>query len=283
MKEKIKDVIAGILSIFFITIVFYIYFIQFFHGAFYFTFLDNDKTIIYNRTQSNSCHINAIGPTIILRMDDVRAYSKLTKPLVDEILSRNISVTLGVIPRDLEKDKDMIKYLGQIKTNPHIEIAQHGNYHDESDKNITDDSLLEGYTKIQTILGVVPTTYIPPNNEISPDSKDIVSNYFRIISGEQDIFREGKNFVEIGYTEETYYFDKDEMSPLDIILQKCQASIYKMNLCIIAIHPQEYSTDIDNPAVLDKNKFEEFKHLLDELGNLNAKFSRFTDVVYCSN
>lgn len=281
MKEKIKDVIAGIISIFFIAIVFYLYFIQFFHGAFYFNFLNNDKTIIYNQTESNSCHINAIEPTIILRMDDVRAYSKLTKPLVDEIVSRNISVTLGVIPKDLEKDYQIAKYLNEIKSNPHIEIAQHGNYHNESDKNISNDSLLEGYAKIQTILSVVPVTYILPHNEVSLGSKEIISNYFRVISGEQGIFREGEKYAEIGYTEETYYYDKNYSVPVETIINKCEESLRNINLCVIAIHPQEYSTNINNPSVLDKNKLEEFKHLLDKLENLNASFSTFKDLVFC--
>jgi len=34
-KEKIKDVIAGIFSIIFIGIVFYLYFIEFFHGTYF--------------------------------------------------------------------------------------------------------------------------------------------------------------------------------------------------------------------------------------------------------
>ena len=283
MREKIKDVIAGIFSIFFIAVVFYLYFIQFFHGTFYFTFLDNDKTIIYNQTQSNSCHINAVEPTIILRMDDVRAYSKLTKPLVDEIMNRNISVTLGVIPKNLETDKDMIKYLIEIKANPNIEIAQHGNLHEESDKNISEESLLEGYGKIQNIISVVPVTYIPPYNEISKESKDIVGNYFRIISGTGGLIKEGEKIAEIGQTIATYYYTTNEVVPLERIISKCEESLNKTNICVINIHPQEYATNINNPVILDKNRFEEYKNLLDELENLNTKFSRFTDVIYCSS
>lgn len=251
-------------------------------GIKYFMTQENERIITYNQTQSNSCHINAVEPTIILRMDDVRAYSKLTKPLVDEILSRNIYVTLGVIPRDLEKDKNMIKYLGQIKTNPYVEIAQHGVYHNETDKNVTNNSLMEGYGKIQKVLGVLPVTYIPPYNEVSLESREIISNYFKVISGEQGIIKEGEKIAEIGYTEETYYYDKNESVPVEIIINKCEESLRNTNLCVIAIHPQEYATNINNPVILDKDRFEEFKILLDELENLNTKFSRFSDVVYCS-
>mgnify|MGYP001574133891 CR=1 FL=1 len=282
-KEKIKDVVAGIFSIIFIAVVFYLYFIQLFHGAFYFTFLSSDKIVIYNQTESNSCHINTVEPTIILRMDDVRAYSIITPYLVNEILERNISVTLGVIPKDLEKGNEMIKYLDKIKTNPRIEIAQHGNNHNETDKNITKDSLVEGYTKIQKVLGIVPTTYIPPYQEISPDSKEIISSYFKILSNGERIIKEGKKNVEIGYTEETYWFNKNKPAPIETIISKCKESLDSTNLCVIAIHPQEYAVDMNNALALDKNKFEEFKLLLGKLENLNARFSRFIDIVYCSS
>ncbi len=281
MREKTKDVIAGVFSIFFIAIVFYLYFIQFFYGAFYFNFLNNDKTITYNQTESNSCRINAVEPTIILRMDDVRAYSKLTKPLVDEILNRNISVTLGVIPTDLEKDKNMIKYLRQIKTNPSIEIAQHGVYHNETDKNISEESLLEGYGKIQKVLGVLPVTYIPPYNQVSLSSREIISSYFKIISGKEGILREGEKIAEIGQTAYTYYYTTSEIVPTERIISKCKESLEKTNICVVNIHPQEYATNINNPIVLDKNRLEEFKKMLEELQNLGAKFSRFNDVVTC--
>ncbi len=281
-NEKIKDIIAGIFSIILIVIVFYIYFIEIFHGAFYFNFFEDNKTIIYNQKESNSCHINAVEPTIILRMDDIQAYSALTKPLVDDIIKRKIAVSLGVIPNNLEKDKLMVKYLLKIRKNPLIEIAQHGNYHNESDKNITKESLLEGYTKIQAVLGVVPVTYIPPYNEVSLESRETISDYFRVISGKEGILREGEKIAEIGQTTSTYYYTAQEVVPTKRIISKCKDSLEKTNICVINIHPQEYATNINNPAVLSKNKFNEFKHLLDELQKLNAKFSTFKDLVNCN-
>ncbi len=232
--------------------------------------------ISYNQTSHNSCHINVIESTIILRMDDVRAYSKLTQPLVNEILDRNLSATLGVIPRDLEKDRAIINYLLKVRENPNIEIAQHGTHHDDSDKNITEDVLLEGNAKIQKLLGIKPITYIPPHNDISQEAKKIVSNYFRIISGEQGIFKEGENIAEIGYITGTYKYNNNE------IINECKFSLDRINVCVVMIHPQEYAEDINNPITLSQTRFEEFKHLLDELQKLNATFKNFHDIVTCS-
>ena len=251
-------------------------------GIRYFITTENERIITYNQTESNSCHINTVEPTIILRMDDVRAYSKLTAPLVNEILDRELSLTLGVIPKDLEKDYSMIRYLQEIKDSPYIEIAQHGNEHDEDDINITNESLLEGYGKIQRVLGVVPVTYIPPYNDISEESKEIISNYFRIISKDGEVVKEGEKVAEIGQTIATYDYTTNEIVHIEKIILKCKESLDKTNVCVVNIHPQEYAYDINDATILSKERFEEFKEMLDELQKLDAEFKRFTDVVMCS-
>ena len=251
-------------------------------GIRYFITTENERIITYNQTESNPCHINTVEPTIILRMDDVRAYSKLTAPLVNEILDRELSLTLGVIPKDLEKDYSMIRYLQEIKDSPYIEIAQHGNEHDEDDINITNESLLEGYGKIQRVLGVVPVTYIPPYNDISEESKEIISNYFRIISKDGEVVKEGEKVAEIGQTIATYDYTTNEIVHIEKIILKCKESLDKTNVCVVNIHPQEYAYDINDATILSKERFEEFKEMLDELQKLDAEFKRFTDVVICS-
>ncbi len=285
MKERIKDIIAGIFSIIFIAIVFYLYFIRVFSGYSYF---DNsggnfDNFITYNQSQHQSCHINIIEPTIVLRIDDIRAYSILTQYLVNEIINRNLSATLGVIPYNLEKDKILQKYLLNIRENPNIEIAQHGTYHNESDINISEEELLSGNIKIQETLGVKPITYIPLYNNVTTEAKNMISKYFKIISGEQEILKEGEKIAEIGYTTTTYFYTQNQTNPIEQIVEKCKQSLHKTNLCVVALHPQEYSTDINNPSVLSKEKFEEFKLILDKLQELNARFSTFKDIAACSD
>jgi len=282
-KEKLLDVIAGIFSIFFIAIVFYLYFNQAFYGTGYFDKpYDFDEIITYEQTEHNSCHINIIEPTIVLRIDDVRAYSVPTPYLVNEIIDRNLAVTLGVIPHNLEKDDNILKYLISIREDPNIEIAQHGTLHDKSDIDMNERSLLEGTINLQNILGVRPVTYIIPYNEITEKTREIVSKYFKIISGKQDILKEGEEIAEIGYTVETYYYSENQEVSIDYIIEKCKSSLNEKNLCVIEIHPQEYSTDINNPKYLSEDKFNEFKEMLDRLQELDAKFSTFNDLVTCA-
>lgn len=237
--------------------------------------------ITYNQTEHNSCHITVTEPTIILRMDDVRAYSKPAPYLIDETIRRDLPITLGVIPRFLEEDENMINYLNRIKTNPNIEIAQHGTEHTEAERSITEKKLLEGSKKIQALIGVLPITYIPPLNELTLNSREIISKYFRIISGQANVLKEGENAAEIGYTIRTYYYDKEEYVPTKEVVESCKLSLEKTNLCVVMVHPQEYTVNMESSSEFSTSKFEEYKDLLDELEKLDATFKNLRDIVQC--
>jgi peptidoglycan/xylan/chitin deacetylase (PgdA/CDA1 family) len=281
MKERTKDIYAGIFSIIFIGAIFYLYLVNLFGGP---TFkINSDEIRGYAASEHESCHIMASEPRIILRMDDVRAYSVPAPYLIDEILSRNLTAVLGIIPYDLERDKDMRKYLISLVENPNIEIAQHGTNHDPSDANITKDSLLKGNLKLQKILGVKPVTYIPPYNRVSPASKELISEYFDILSGEDQILKEGEQMAEVGYSVSTYLYDKHTKVSINEIIDKCESDLERTNICLITIHPQEYATDIHNPGDISEEKLKEFKVMLDQLEELNVKFANLKDIVVCDN
>lgn len=214
---------------------------------------------------------------IILRMDDVRAYSVPTPYLVDEVISRNVSITLGVIPNHLENDKNMQEYLLGIRKNPNIEIAQHGNVHDESDETITEESLLNGKTKIQEVIKVNPVTYIPPYNFVSADSIQIISKYFKVLSAKFEPLRKDHGIFEVSGNVETYHYYTKEYVPANEVVSECEDSLNKNNYCVIIIHPQEYSTDINHATDLSEERFNDFKTMLDGLEGLNADFVTFNE------
>lgn len=278
-REKIIDVIGGLVSLLFIASVFYLYFFQVFHYNFTFD-VNNDEMVTYEQEEHYSCHINIVEPTIVLRMDDVRAYSKQTPYLVDEIINRNLQITLGVIPNHLGEDRSMQGYLTKISKNPNIEIAQHGTYHDESDMDMSREDLAKGKLEIQRYIGVDPVTYIPPYNRITPEALEVIAKRFRVISGGQGMLKEG-DIAQIGYTVNTYSYLNKQPIPTEKIISDCKTSLEKTNLCVITIHPQEYSTDINHPTDINEGKLEEFNRLLDGLQGLDAKFSTFNELVFC--
>lgn len=221
------------------------------------------------------------GKKIILRMDDARAYSIPTPYLVDEVINRNLSITLGLIPSKLENDVRMQKYLLKISRNPNIEIAQHGNYHDARDENINEENLLAGNKKIQELIRVIPVTYIPPYNKIGKDSIIAVSKYFKIISSKPGILKKENGVLIMGGDAETYDYSNHKYVPINTVISDCKHSLENKGICVIIIHPQEYSTDINNPKDISEEKMNEFKNMLDGLQELNATFTTFSKASKC--
>ena len=74
-----------------------------------------------------------------------------------------------------------------------------------------------------------------------------------------------------------------ETVTIDNIIEKCESSLEERNLCVVTIHPQEYSTNINNPRTLSINRFNKFKEMLDRLQELDAEFSTFNELVVCSD
>lgn len=250
----------------------------------YHAFVSNYDSIgSYPEPGHKSCHITITEPTIILRIDDVRAYSVPTHYLIDEVLKRNMSVVLGVIPKGLSEDNSMVNYLNSIKKNKNVEIAQHGYTHELSDENITDYNLLMGRQIIIYTLRIFPVTYIPPFNAVSSDTMNILKKHFDVISINGGKIKEGEASAEIDQMVETYNYDKGYENSIAFIIAECRDNIEKYNICVVTIHPQEFSTKDVGVKDLDKEKFEEFKRLLDSLQSLHARFSTFHDLVNCQS
>ena len=241
----------------------------------------NYSFVEYNLNKHNSCYISISEPTILLRLDDVRAYSIPSPYVIDETLKNNISITLGVIPKNLDKDERMVYYLRKVKNNSLIEIAQHGFSHKESDNNMTLEDINNGNIIIQKTLGVFPVTYIPPFNEILNSTRHLLESRFLLISSGQNVIKEGK-VAELGQTTETYNYEGGvEISEKDI-LSKCYDNLNRYNFCVIAIHPQEFTTYFPEPNNdINLNKLEEYGLFLNNLKQLNATFKTFKDVVEC--
>jgi hypothetical protein len=72
-------------------------------------------------------------PAIVLRVDALSLSYRRTiaEALINEALSRDIAITLAVIPWNADKyaGSDSAAYLNAVADDPHLEIAQHGTYH----------------------------------------------------------------------------------------------------------------------------------------------------------
>jgi hypothetical protein len=284
-KSNDKSIILGIISVLFIVIVLYIYFNRTLGSIYDVSALDtSNKLVTYNpNITSNGCNYFVDRPTIILRYDDIGAHSIQAKPLINELLVRNMSATLGVVPAGLEKDKELMSYLQSLDKNK-IEIAQHGVYHDFGDSNLTSSDLIAGKSKIERLTGSTPTTYIPPFNVVNSDLLNQATGNYHVISGEGTVFKEG-NILQIGggYDIKADLFEDNSSIPNnDKIIYLCDAQLRAFNVCVLTFNPREYSSNPQANEDLNITKFQQYRQLLNGINRLNATTRTFNDISYCS-
>jgi peptidoglycan/xylan/chitin deacetylase (PgdA/CDA1 family) len=216
---------------------------------------------------------------VILRVDDVQAdaYRTMTENMVNDAQKYNMRLVLGIIPKDLLQDKKLVRFLKKNSCN--LEAALHGWSHvsDEKDNlfEFEEMSADEARVKIQDgkkILAQVfdnpVVTFIPPGNEISDDTKEVLDE-------------EGIKYVSSGYvggdfdmTAGTYDFPSKSLVSNDEILKRCEAKFGEKKPCIIVMHPQDYMTD-DKP---DSEKYRSYIDLLNKLSNDKVYSVTFSDL-----
>ena len=120
--------------------------------------------------------------TLIVRSDDAEAFFglDLLRTVTDTVISYGVPHTLGVIPSHpsgelLSDDPDMVAYLNSIKGTTGVELALHGWQHSASEfAGLTltqaQAKITSGLAELQSTLGIVPKTFIPPYNAFNSNT-----------------------------------------------------------------------------------------------------------------
>ena len=243
--------------------------------------------------------VNSGNKTIIIRMDDIAAhqYKGTSEKLIQDILDRNMSITIAVIPNriyQLHEDKELVSWLNKRKDNPNFEIALHGSEHTfnefkELNYGEASESIKEGNKEILTTLGIVPVTFIPPSNEYNYNTLLALKDAgFKIFSAKEDehYLTEQKDFLSLGYTARTYDFYNTKFIPVEEVIEDCRESLDEKDYCVVMIHHQDYLQKDDSGEIVnefDSERYSEFQRMLDELDKLskeqNAEFKTFKDLI----
>lgn len=251
---------------------------------------DVDKSIIdYNPNNTNIAEYNYSFPTkkvFIIKLDDIQGYAwnDMFINMTEEILKRNLSVTLSVIPLSLQNDKKAIDFLITKSSNYHVEIAMHGTLHSSGEyANLNESETFNlakiGLVEIQKILKVRPITFIPPENKYNgtESTKALSKLGFIFIASVHDEYGFDNYMNYIGFTEATKNVSTNELNDIKEIEKECDKSLDKRNICVITIHPQDY---VDKDGIIDNTKYNEyFIPLLDTLKSLNATSITIKDLM----
>jgi hypothetical protein len=211
---------------------------------------------------------------IILRIDDPHAFflDKIVFRMVDDAIAHSAPVVLGVIPKDIEKDSQLVSYINHNLCN--IEIALHGWDHSENPPefaNLTEQEAFERMSRgkwvLENLFNKSVTTFIAPQNEYSEGTIKAASRVgFKIFTSEG----EGLN----GFNATTYDFGKNKLVPISEIIHQCMDNFADDKPCVIMIHPQDYATK----GRLDEVKYQNYLNLIDVLEKLNVSFVTFEEL-----
>lgn len=250
----------------------------------------SDQAIIYNNVNSQICTVKKSDKkTIVLRLDDVKAfqYEDITKKITNDVLSRDMSITFALIPKDLNRDLKFLYWINKVKKDPKVEIALHGYLHEsrefaELSEEDAYNKLIKGKQILKETINIVPITFIPPENEYSSGTEAALQEAgFKIVSATENEYKEDEDFVYLGYNSQTYEFDDKKFVPAEEVIKRCNSIFEKQDVCVIMIHPQDFLEPTDHSINLEK--YQELTKTLDAIKQMsNVESKRFSDVIECN-
>jgi predicted deacetylase len=203
---------------------------------------------------------------VVLRIDDIQAnyLGDVSQKMINDAASREMKTFLAVIPYRLDSDRQTTTYLRTHSC--WFEPAMHG-WDNGLDKGSTDIPEFEGLDYAEAVrrlrlgkesmhrgIGVVPTSFVPPDNEYSVETAIALKDEsFLVVSAE------GEGAFD--YDTSTYDFLQDKLIPADRVLKECIAAIEVKKYCVVMMHPQDFITE----GSLDSAKYAEYLKLLDGL------------------
>jgi len=225
-----------------------------------------------------SFKINKSNKTAILRIDDIQAswHDDISKKMVEDALSHQAPTVLGIIPIDIESNKKLYSYLRDNRCN--IEIAQHGwDHRNNKDRSLGEfetlseeeayNYIIKGKKILERLFYEPVISFIPPNNIYSSGTANALGKAkFTIISSEGD--------SPFDYHASMYDYPNNIFKSADAVIGECEERFKENDLCVIMLHPQEFTTN----DIFDSVKYEEYLKILDELSKRNVSFIRFKDL-----
>lgn len=232
--------------------------------------IDESKNIC-----KNSSEIDPNKKYIIFMLDDLESLylRPISTKIITDSINRNIPFTVWVTPLNIKYDFQLASFINQNRCN--LELAQHWYNNREDIPEFKDLPESVAYDKLQEWLNILENftdkkiiTFIAPNGNYSKWTEDAVKkSNFRIITWKGEAFFDYTDFL---------YTDK-KSDDINLLLTK---SIKNANIkwfSIIMIHPKDY---VDKYWELDKDKYDEYISLLDELDN---KWFSYTTISWYYN
>ena len=215
---------------------------------------------------------------VILRLDDVQAtnWNMVSIQMMEDAIARDMPIVAGTIPDKIHEDFRMVSYLKKQSCN--IEIAIHGYTHNTngnvspaltgefSHLNATEarERLTAGKKELSDLSDTPLVTFIPPQNEISTEASSVLFEF-----GITYLSDKGTSMYD--YDASTW----DGSTAKDAISDCNEVFANGENLCVIMLHPQDFSTA---DMKIDYDRYTEYTKLLNTLENIDVSVIRFNEI-----
>ena len=244
---------------------------------------------------------------VVFRMDDIQDYWLKSAQLaaMDQFLSRNQSLTLGIIMNGIGNDTEIVNKVREGSDSGLFELAVHGWNHTDYTKLSSEEqikSLEDSNRKMIELFGNRSEIFIPPLNSFNDDTINAVrQTNMTILDANSSSFDElqlkddddesqtlsslqipSKDFFyvpsTISFTD--YYQDQPIKNSIQNILNNVTQSISTNGYAVVIIHPQDF-VKIENGTLtetLDENEINDLSRLTDLILSNNIRFGSFSQV-----
>ncbi len=217
--------------------------------------------------------------TVILRVDDVQAYSwvETTKHMVEDAGKLGVPLTLGIIPSGLQDDKELVTFLKSQACR--VEFALHGLTHsfigDGSvpefgtlAKDEAKISISAGLDILRSVTSESVVTWIPPLNVHSEGTKTALKELgFKYLSAE------GEGAFD--YDAATFSYNTTTLVSPEKVVEACLVTFETSSHCIVMLHPQDFADGL----VHNQEKYERYYlGLIEALKSEGVTFARFNEL-----
>lgn len=215
--------------------------------------------IYLHNPELNSEYLNC--NCVAFRLDDTQDYflNGAQIDILNMFAQKQSSLTIGIIANVFGDDQKLVSLIKDMLVNGNfdLEIANHSWTHRMMTvltKDQQADDFAKSNKKIHNVLGVTPTTFIPPENLYNDDTLAILkqNNFTQIsshtLTSKAPPFQKSSLYYFPAATQ-TSILDRQEanwkVQSIDKVLDEINESLFNYGYAVVMMHPHEFSTYSD--------------------------------------
>ncbi len=255
---------------------------------------ENVFKIYLHNPDLNSEYLNC--NCVAFRLDDIQDYflNGAQIDILNMFEQKQTSLTIGIIANAFGDDPKLVPLIKGALTDENfdLEVANHSWTHrtmTSLPKDQQADDLTKSNKKIHDMLGVTPTTFIPPENLYNDDTIAILkqNNFTQISSrtstGQPPLFQKS-GFYYFPAATQTSIPDRQEanwkVQSIDKVLDGINESLFNYGYAVVMMHPHEFSTYSDGAYQnkVNQTHIQQLGLLIDKVRNQGLKIVTIDEI-----